>query len=77
MLSDSVFGSRKAYIHYDFKNVLPGDIVRMYEDIHSVIVLKVTQTGVILAEGNYNSSVHWGQRAYMVRAKEVWDLCHE
>lgn len=61
MLSDAVFGSRKAYVHQNYRKVLPGDIVRINNDGHSVIVIKVTSTGVVVAEGNYNSSVHWGR----------------
>ncbi len=58
-LSDAAFGSLPARRHEDFSNICVGDIVRMDNDAHSVIVLEVQENGVIVAEGNYNSSVHW------------------
>ena len=59
ILSDAAFGSLPARRHEDFSNICVGDIVRMDNDAHSVIVLEVQENGVIVAEGNYNSSVHW------------------
>ena len=38
-----------------------GDGVRVMNDCHSVVVLEVDETTVTVAEGNYNSSVHWGR----------------
>ena len=38
-----------------------GDGVRVMNDCHSVVVLEVDGTTVTLAEGNFNSSVHWGR----------------
>ncbi len=37
-----------------------GDILRL-NNTHFVIVLEKSATGVIVAEGNYNKSVHWGR----------------
>lgn len=59
MLSDAAFGSLPARQHKDFSKIRVGDIVRMDYDAHSVIALKVKADSVIVAEGNYNSSVHW------------------
>lgn len=61
-LSDAAFGSAPARMHYDPGAVKVGDILRMNNDTHSVIVLEVNSDHVIIAEGNYNSSVHWGRR---------------
>jgi len=36
-----------------------GDGVRVMNDCHSVVVLEVSGTNVVVAEGNFNSSVHW------------------
>lgn len=33
----------------------------MDNDTHSVIVLEVREDSVIVAEGNYNSAIHWGR----------------
>ncbi len=61
-LSDAAFGSAPARMHYDPNAIKVGDIVRMNNDTHSVIVLEVNSDHVVVAEGNYNSSVHWGRK---------------
>lgn len=60
-VSDAAFGDAAAVIHKDYNNIKVGDILRIYNDTHSVIVLEVRQNSVIVAEGNYNSSIHWGR----------------
>ena len=62
MLSDAAFGSAPAKIYNDSSAVRVGDIARMNGDTHSVIILEVYSDSVIVAEGNYNSSVHWGRK---------------
>lgn len=63
MLSDAAFGSKPARIDYDvtFDKVRVGDILRVNGDSHSVIVLRVNADSVVVAEGNYNGTVHWGR----------------
>ena len=63
ILSDAAFGDLKARVIYDFKfeDVKPGDILRINNNSHSVIVLQTTAVGVVVAEGNYNGTVHWGR----------------
>lgn len=61
LLSDAAFGSAPAYIHYDKSRVRVGDILRLNGNSHSVIVLEVHDSYVVVAEGNYNSSIHWGR----------------
>lgn len=61
-LSDSVFGDLCARKHTDFSQVKVGDIVRLKNDGHSVIILKKEDNIITVAEGNYNSSVHWGRK---------------
>ena len=39
-----------------------GDGVRVMDDCHSVVVLEVNGTVITVAEGNFNSSVHWGRK---------------
>lgn len=60
-VSDAAFGDVKAKIHKDYSNIRVGDILRVDNDTHSVIVLEVRENSVIVAEGNYNSSIHWGR----------------
>ena len=65
ILSDEVFGylpSRKIESGFRIEMLRPGDIIRMNNNTHSAVVLEVYDDYVILAEGNYNSSIHWGRR---------------
>ena len=65
ILSDAAFGSLPARMYaaggFTFEDVKVGDILRVSNDTHTVIVLEVSEAGVVVAEGNYNSSVHWGR----------------
>lgn len=62
LLSDAAFGDLPARKHRNFSKIKVGDIVRLEHDRHSVIVLKKEADGVIVAEGNYDDSIHWGRR---------------
>ncbi|SFQ14311.1 Ig-like domain (group 2) [Lachnospiraceae bacterium XBB1006] len=46
--------------HTSFKKVRAGDHIRI-GNYHSVVVLKKKTNSVIVVEGNYNSSIHWGR----------------
>lgn len=61
ILSDKVFGDTPARRHNDWNNVKTGDIIRIDDNTHSVMVMKVVDDNFIVAEGNYNSSIHWGR----------------
>ena len=63
ILSDAAFGDLPAreISPVRFEDVRVGDILRMENDTHSVIVLEKHENSVIIAEGNYNSSIHWGR----------------
>lgn len=50
-----------------------GDIVRVNGDSHSVIVIDRDEVGVVIAEGNYNRSVHWGRRFTYEELESVAD----
>lgn len=60
-VSDAAFGDTRAVVHKDYDNIRVGDILRVDNDTHSVIVLEVRENSVIVAEGNYNASIHWGR----------------
>ena len=62
LLSDAAFGDLPARKHRNFSKIKVGDIVRLEHDRHSVIVLKKEADGVIVAEGNYDDSIHWGRK---------------
>ena len=63
LCSDKAFGDLPARMIEDFtwKDIHVGDILRTDYNTHSVIVLEVKADSVIVAEGNFNSSVHWGR----------------
>lgn len=65
ILSDTAFGSLPARMYaagdFTFEDVKVGDILRVNTDTHTVIVLEVSDTGVIVAEGNLSGEVHWGR----------------
>ncbi len=69
-LSDAAFGSLPARMYaaggFQYEDIKPGDILRMNGDVHTVIVLEVNDTGVVVAEGNVSMGdhigrVHWGR----------------
>ncbi|MCM1174697.1 MAG: leucine-rich repeat protein [Blautia sp.] len=64
-LSDRAFGSLPARMYdeggFAFEDIKVGDILRVHNDTHTVIVLEVIDSGVIVAEGNYGGKVHWGR----------------
>ncbi len=63
LLSDAAFGEARAakVAPVRLEDVRVGDILRINNDTHSVVVLEVREDSVVVAEGNYNSSVHWGR----------------
>lgn len=61
ILSDAAFGYLPAREHSDFNKIRVGDILWINYGSHFVIVLEKLQDGVIVAEGNFNYSIHWGR----------------
>jgi len=61
ILSDAGFGKGEypARRYYEYDNIRVGDILRINNDTHSVVVLSISGDVVTIAEGNYNSSIHW------------------
>ena len=58
--SDAAFENIPAYNFTDKSKIRVGDILRIYDNTHSVIVLKVKgATSFTIAEGNYNSAINW------------------
>ncbi len=77
ILSDAAFGSLSARTlnngTFTFSDVKVGDILRINNNSHSVIVLRVGDDSVEIAEGNYNSAVHWGR---MLTKEDVEDATY-
>ena len=65
VLSDTAFGSLPARMYakgeFAFTDIRAGDILRVSNDAHTVIVLEVSDAGVVVAEGNHSGKVHWGR----------------
>ena len=65
ILSDTAFDKLPARMYapneFEYEDIKPGDILRVNGNSHTVIVLEATDAGVIVAEGNYNASIHWGR----------------
>ena len=60
--SDAAFGNAPAYKFTDKNKIGVGDILRINNDTHFVIVLKKNgNTKYTIAEGNYNQSINWGR----------------
>ena len=58
--SDAAFGDLPARTHTSFDDIRVGDIIRI-GDYHSVVVLEKKADSVIVTEGNFNFSIHWGR----------------
>ncbi len=70
ILSDAAFGSLPARMYapggFTYEDIKVGDILRVSGDAHTVIVLEVSDAGVVVAEGNismgdHKGKVHWGR----------------
>lgn len=65
ILSDEAFENLPARMknrgQFTFEELKVGDILRTNGNSHFVIILQKSPAGVIVAEGNYNKSVHWGR----------------
>ena len=63
ILSDAAFGDLPArYVdNPTYDDIRVGDILRVNNDSHSVIVLEKYTDHIVIAEGNYNASIHWGR----------------
>ena len=73
-LSDAAFGTLPARMlkEFEFTDINVGDILRISLG-HSVIVLQVNDDSMVIAEGNYNQSIHWGR---VVTKSEVEQSVH-
>ena len=61
ILSDTAFGSLPVTQYRDSSRIRVGDVLRVNQNTHSVIVLETKSDSVIVAEGNYGGKVHWGR----------------
>ena len=59
--SDAAFGDNPVSYYYDLAYVRVGDILSVNYGMHYVVVLEVRPDGVVVTEGNYNDTIHWGR----------------
>ena len=60
LASDAAFGNIPAYKFTEKSQIRVGDILRINNNTHFVIVLKINgNSKYVIAEGNFNSSVNW------------------
>ena len=77
MLSDAAFGSLPARRSYDitFDDLRVGDILRIKNNTHSVVVMEHYSDCIVVAEGNFgpasNKIVHWGRTFTREQVEEV------
>lgn len=67
LFSDAAFGylpSRTIYEDISIDDLRVGDILRLYGDSHSAVVLEVNDDHIVIVEGNFNASVHWGRQLH-------------
>ncbi len=73
IMSDAAFGKdAPARPVKDLSPIRVGDILRIDNGRHTVIVLEVKENSVIVAEGNYNSSIHWGREISLNEIKSTF-----
>ena len=58
--SDTAFGDLPARTHTSFDLIRGGDLIRV-GNYHTIVVLEKKSNSVIVTEGNFNSSIHWGR----------------
>ena len=65
LMSDAAFGRVPVrYLangEWSYDSLRVGDILRINNNTHSVIILEKYADRVVVAEANFNSSVHWGR----------------
>lgn len=62
ILSDRTFPGLPARVldSFEYEDLKVGDFLRI-NNSHFVTILQISPGGIIVAEGNYNKSVHWGR----------------
>lgn len=59
---EAAFGKdRKERKHNNFNDIKIGDMLRLNNDVHSVIVIGKDNKQFTFAEGNWDKKIHWGR----------------
>lgn len=64
LVSDKVFEHNPAKQYEDYTQLRVGDVLRINQNSHTVVVLEnhLDEGYIVVTEGNYNSSIHWGRK---------------
>ena len=60
---------------FRYEDLRVGDMPRIYNNSHTVVLLEIHSDHVVIAEGNYNEAIHWGRtltKAEVMEADYVW-----
>lgn len=61
--SDAIFGKLPVNnTHSNFDEIRIGDMIRIDNDTHTVVVIGIDVNEITVAEGNINSSILWGRK---------------
>ncbi len=64
ILADAAYSTNAMWLQvneFTYEDIQVGDMVRCNNGSHSVTILEKHDDYVVIAEGNYNSSIHWGR----------------
>lgn len=71
LLSDTAFGALPlTAVHSDFDRLRAGDILRVQDDTHTVVVLEKRADSVIVTEGNFDETIHWDREIFRQALEE-------
>jgi hypothetical protein len=62
-ITDDIFETAR-YLRtssFTMDDIKPGVVVRLKNDSHTIVVLEKKENTVVIAEGNYYGTVHWGR----------------
>ena len=62
-ISDDIFETARytRTSNFTMDDIKPGVIVRIQNDTHTIVVLEKKENTVVIVEGNYYGTVHWGR----------------
>ncbi len=62
-ISDDIFETARytRISNFTMDDIKPGVIVRIQNDTHTIVVLEKKENTVVIVEGNYYGTVHWGR----------------
>ena len=76
-ITNAVFGERAPNQRYtDVSQIKVGDIARINNDTHDVVILTLTNTHVVVTEGNYGGQVHWGRTFTREHFRSIFSYGH-